>query len=102
MGSLGEGCIAVANTPGIWSDARHGGQSDGVLYVLFPRPGNLRPRITEQIQSEGEELLYRMIRMKERYSCAETAVADEQPMKKTHLPILHAADSSKPLLLRCF
>lgn len=78
IGSLGEGSIALADTLGIWSDARQGGQSDGVLYVMFPRSGNLRPRTTEQIQSEGEELLYRMIRMKERYSCAETAVADEQ------------------------
>jgi hypothetical protein len=57
IGTLGEGSIALADALGIWSDARHGGASDGILYLLFPGSGNLRPRTFGEIQSEGEKLL---------------------------------------------
>jgi hypothetical protein len=56
-GTLGEGSIALADALGIWSDARRGGQSEGILYLLFPGSGNLRPRTIDDIQSEGEKLL---------------------------------------------
>lgn len=57
IGTLGEGSIALADALGIWSDARRGGAADGILYVLFPGSGNLRPRTIEEIQREGEKLL---------------------------------------------
>ncbi len=57
IGTFGEGSVALADALGIPSDARHGGQSDGILYLLFAGSGNLRPRTIHEIQSEGEELL---------------------------------------------
>jgi hypothetical protein len=57
IGTLGEGSIALADALGIWSDARNGGESDGILYLLFPRSGNLQPRTISEIWVEGEELL---------------------------------------------
>src|SRR5450631_808782 len=54
IGTLGEGSVALADALGISSDARRGGQSDGILYVLFPGSGNLKPRTIGEIQSEGE------------------------------------------------
>lgn len=56
IGTLGEGSVALADALGILSDARHGGASDGILYLLFPGSGNLRPRTIGEIQSEGEKL----------------------------------------------
>jgi hypothetical protein len=43
IGTMGEGSIALADNLGIWSDARRGGQSDGILYLVFPGSGNLQP-----------------------------------------------------------
>ena len=57
VGTLGEGSVALADALGIQSDARHGGESDGILYLLFPGSGNRQPRTTGEIQSEGEKLL---------------------------------------------
>lgn len=57
IGTLGEGSVALANALGIESDARDGGESDGILYLLFPGSGNRRPRTISEIQSEGEKLL---------------------------------------------
>jgi glycosyl hydrolase group 75 (putative chitosanase) len=57
IGTLGEGSIALADALGIRSDARNGGESDGILYLLFPRSGNLQPRTMSEIRGEGEELL---------------------------------------------
>jgi hypothetical protein len=57
IGTLGEGSVALANALGIQSDARHGGESDGILYLLFPGSGNRRPRTVAEIQSAGEKLL---------------------------------------------
>lgn len=56
IGTSGEGSVALADALGIWSDARHGGASDGILYLLSPGSGNLRPRTISEIQSEGEKL----------------------------------------------
>ena len=57
IGTLGEGSVALADSLGIRSDARLGGESDGILYLLFPGSGNLRPRAIGEIQHEGEKLL---------------------------------------------
>jgi hypothetical protein len=57
IGTMGEGSIALADNLGIWSDARRGGQSDGILYLVFPGSGNLQPRTIDEIQSEAEKLL---------------------------------------------
>jgi hypothetical protein len=57
IGTLGEGSVALAATLGISSNARHGGESDGVLYAFFPGSGNMKPRSIGEIQSEGERLL---------------------------------------------
>ncbi len=72
IGTLGEGSVALANALGIRSDARRGGQSDGILYVLFPGSGNLQPRTIGEIQSEGEKHLSHWGGMKKLSSCAET------------------------------
>jgi len=57
IGTLGEGSVALAETLGISPNARHGGESDGVLYMLFPGSGNMKPRTIGEIQNEGERLL---------------------------------------------
>jgi hypothetical protein len=57
IGTLGEGSVALAETLGISPNARHGGKSDGVLYMFFPGSGDMKPRTTGEIQSEGERLL---------------------------------------------
>jgi hypothetical protein len=57
IGTLGEGSVALAETLGISSNARHGGESDEVLYMLFPGSGNMKPRTIGEIQSEGQRLL---------------------------------------------
>jgi hypothetical protein len=70
IGRLREGSIALADALGISSDARHGGQSDKVMY-LFPGSGNLKPRTIDEIQSEGEQLLSHWEQTRELSSCAE-------------------------------
>ncbi len=72
IGTLGEGSVALADALGVSSDARHGGQRDGILYLLFADSGNLRPRTIGEIQSEGEKLLNRWGGMKRLSSCAES------------------------------
>lgn len=71
IGTLGEGSVALADALGIWSDARHGGQSDGILYLLFPESGNLRPRTIHEIESEGEKLLHPWGGMRRLSACVE-------------------------------
>ena len=56
IGSIGEGSVALAATLGISSNARHGGESDGVLYIFFPGSGTMKPRSIGEIKSEGERL----------------------------------------------
>jgi hypothetical protein len=73
IGTLGEGSIALANALGIRSDARSGGESDGILYLLFPRSGNLQPRTIMEIQGKGEDLLlYHWAGIKKLPFCAES------------------------------
>ena len=71
-GTLGEGSIALADALGIWSDARHGGASHRVLYLLFPGSGNLQPRTIDEIKGEGEKLVSHWGGMNELSSCAES------------------------------
>lgn len=73
IGTLGEGSVALADALGIRSDARRGGQSEGILYLLFPGSGNLQPRTLGEIKREGERLLLNFGgRMNEFYSCVRT------------------------------
>jgi hypothetical protein len=72
IGTLGEGSINLADALGISSNARHGGQSDGVLYLLFPGSGNLRPRTIGEIEREGEKLLHQLGGITKLSSCAES------------------------------
>lgn len=70
IGTLGEGSVALAEALGIRSDARHGGEHEGILYLFFPHSGNLQPRTIVEIQSEGEKLvLYDSGGMKKISSC---------------------------------
>ena len=57
IGTLGEGSIELADALGIWSNARRGGESDGILYLLFPGSGNQQPRAVTEIEEEGEKVL---------------------------------------------
>jgi hypothetical protein len=72
IGTTGEGSIALADNLGIWSDARRGGQSDGILYLVFPGSGNLQPRAIDEIQSEAEKLLMNWGGLEKLASCVET------------------------------
>jgi hypothetical protein len=72
IGTLGEGSIALADNLGMWPDARRGGQSDGILYLVFPGSGNLQPRAIDEIQSEAEKLLQDWGGIEKLASCAET------------------------------
>lgn len=71
IGTLGEGSIALAENLGIRSDARQGGQSSAVLYLVFPGSGNLAPRSLDEIRREGERLLYDWGGFGKLSSCAE-------------------------------
>lgn len=55
---LGEGSIALADNLGLRSDARNGGARRGIVYLVFPGSGNGKPRPLEEINAEGEKLLY--------------------------------------------
>lgn len=72
IGTLGEGSVELADALGIRSDARIGGQADGILYVVFPGSGNMRPRTIDEIQSEGENLLAHWSGIKKLSSCSQT------------------------------
>ncbi len=72
IGTFGEGSVELAEALGIRSDARFGGQPDGVLYILFPGSGNMRPRTVDEIQSEGEKLLAHWNGINKLFSCSET------------------------------
>jgi hypothetical protein len=77
IGTLGEGSVALADALGISSDARRGGQSDGILYLLFPASGNLRPRSILEIHNEGEKQLSRWGGMERLSSCVESDDPDD-------------------------
>jgi len=72
IGTLGECSVALAKALGISPNARQGGESDGVLYMLFPGSGNMRPRTNGEIQIEGEKLLSDSGGIEKLFSCSET------------------------------
>jgi hypothetical protein len=73
IGTLGEGSVALAEALGIRSDARRGGEHEGILYLFFPGSGNLQPRAIGEIQSAGEQLmLHHAGRLKDLSSCAQS------------------------------
>jgi Fungal chitosanase of glycosyl hydrolase group 75 len=75
VGTFGEGSIALANSLGIWSDARQGGRRDGILYLVFPGSGNRQPRSIDEINAEAEKLLQDFGGAEKLTSCA----ADQAP-----------------------
>jgi len=57
VGALGEGSVALADSLGIYSDARRGGARGGILYLVFPGSGTHTPRPIEEINAETDKLL---------------------------------------------
>lgn len=53
---VGEGSIALAEALGIDSSPRHGGQDGDVVFVIYPRSGNGRPRKIEEILATSNQL----------------------------------------------
>lgn len=86
IGTMGEGSIALADNLGIWSDARRGGESDGILYLVFPSSGNLQPRTIDEIQSEAEKLLNDWGGIENLTSCAENRNPAATPAALTDAP----------------
>jgi hypothetical protein len=72
IGTMGEGSIALADNLGIWSDARRGGQSGAILYLVFPDSGNRRPRSIDEIEGESERLLSAWGGIERLASCVES------------------------------
>jgi hypothetical protein len=70
IGTLGEGSIALADNLGIWSDARQGGRSRGILYLVFPGSGNHQPRTPEEITAEASQLFRQWGGTERANSCA--------------------------------
>jgi hypothetical protein len=72
IGTMGEGSIALANNLGIWSDARRGGQSGSILYLVFPESGNRQSRSVDDIENETEKLLIDWGGIERLASCGES------------------------------
>lgn len=53
IGTLGEGSVALADNLGIWSNARAGGRSRGVFYLVFPGTGDGQPRTVDEINQQA-------------------------------------------------
>ncbi len=51
---IGEGSVALADDLGLWADARSGGTTRGILYLVFPGSGNGNPRPIQEISAEAE------------------------------------------------
>lgn len=84
IGTMGEGSIALADNLGIWSDARRGGESDGILYLVFPGSGNHQPRSIDEIQIEAEKLLHDWGGIEKLVSCAEARVLVDRIPDQEH------------------
>lgn len=54
---IGEGSIALAKALGINPDARNGGTGQGIVYLVFPRSGNEKPRPAKVIDKETKRRL---------------------------------------------
>jgi len=53
---MGEGSIALAKALGIDPNPRTGGVDDGVVYVIYPRTGNGKPRHPTEIAAISQHL----------------------------------------------
>lgn len=53
---MGEGSIALADSLGIDSNPRSGGADHGVVFVIYPKSGNGKPRRLEDINANGQHL----------------------------------------------
>lgn len=53
---IGEGSVALAESLGLWSDARSGGTTRGILFLVFSGSGNGTARPIEEINAEVEKL----------------------------------------------
>ncbi len=78
IGTLGEGSIALADSLGIWSNARQGGTRGGILYLVYPGSGNHRPRPIEEINSETNRLFQQWGGMEQLNAC-ESGIDAEHP-----------------------
>ncbi|MCU0445207.1 MAG: glycoside hydrolase family 75 protein [Microscillaceae bacterium] len=54
---IGEGSIYLAGQLGIKNNPRNGGQSEGVVYMVFPFSGNGQPRTLNEINELGKKLM---------------------------------------------
>ena len=52
----GEGSVALAEALGVDSDARWGGTTEGIVYIVYPGSGNGAPRPVAEIESESQRL----------------------------------------------
>ena len=52
----GEGSVALAEALGVDSDAKWGGTTEGIVYIVYPGSGNGAPRPVADIESEGQRL----------------------------------------------
>jgi len=66
---IGEGSIALAAALGVDPDARIGGTSKGIQYLIFPGTGNEQPKTLNEINAMGMELLKRWGGMEKLDTC---------------------------------
>ncbi len=57
IGTMGEGSVALADNLGLWSNAREGGTRRGIFYLVFVGSGNGKPRSSDEINEQAENLL---------------------------------------------
>lgn len=55
---IGAASIAMANALGINSDARIGGIENGIIYLVFQKSGNHKPKTIQEIYDLGAELFH--------------------------------------------
>lgn len=53
---LGEGSIALAEALNVKSSPRKGGAANGIIYVVFPRSGDGKPKEIDEIKQAGRDL----------------------------------------------
>ncbi len=53
---IGEGSIALANALGVNSDIKKGGAADGIIYFVFPKSGDRKPKTIEEINAITSKL----------------------------------------------
>ena len=71
IGALGEGSIALADSLGLWPDARRGGSRGGILYLVFPGSGNHQPKSDTEISERAAAVLQDWGGVEQLHSCAD-------------------------------